>query len=310
MSAEANAEFEQRGGGIPKVNPRALAGITMPIHDTRIDSDFIDEDGRKKSVICNELFAPFDADYICMCRLQNLDDVRPMAAVVRSKKQGPFRRDEREALASVAPELSRALSLHARVQSASIELAIGTFGSFQEPALWIDALGRVTGGTDAGEALFDAPAVFRVDAGRLRSVDTCLDLALQDAIAKVCSRTLANAPGILRVPLRNTAGQIYRAELAQVPWSPWSISRHAAIIFIRRHQRALDSLTLIRAAFALTLAEAEVASDLTLGHSIREIAQMRDVSVETVRAQVKAVCAKLGVSRQAELMRIIWDLTY
>jgi DNA-binding CsgD family transcriptional regulator len=55
------------------------------------------------------------------------------------------------------------------------------------------------------------------------------------------------------------------------------------------------------AAYGLTSAEAKIALLLAEGNAIEEIAMSRDVAVGTVRAQIKAVFAKMGVSRQMEL---------
>ena len=62
--------------------------------------------------------------------------------------------------------------------------------------------------------------------------------------------------------------------------------------------------TLLRKAFDLSQAEAEVVRALSEGRSLAEIAQDRGRSIETVRAQVKAVLAKTGTRSQSELIRL------
>jgi pimeloyl-ACP methyl ester carboxylesterase/DNA-binding CsgD family transcriptional regulator len=61
---------------------------------------------------------------------------------------------------------------------------------------------------------------------------------------------------------------------------------------------------MLRSAFDLTPAEAEVMQALAEGHSIAEIAESRDRSVETIRAQLKAIMAKTETRSQTELVRL------
>ena len=57
--------------------------------------------------------------------------------------------------------------------------------------------------------------------------------------------------------------------------------------------------------FGLSSAEAAVAVRLASGDCPERIAQLREVSVVTVRNQLKSVAAKLGVRRQVELVSIV-----
>ena len=60
----------------------------------------------------------------------------------------------------------------------------------------------------------------------------------------------------------------------------------------------------LQLALGLTTAEAEVVRALAEGHSLREIADQSHRAVTTVRWHIKQVKAKLGVSRQVELVRL------
>ena len=53
--------------------------------------------------------------------------------------------------------------------------------------------------------------------------------------------------------------------------------------------------------FQLTRAEHRVALNLLDGQSAHQIAECSDVSIETVRSQIRALYAKMGVSRREEL---------
>ena len=62
--------------------------------------------------------------------------------------------------------------------------------------------------------------------------------------------------------------------------------------------------TFLASVFNLTVAESEVLRALSECHSVKEIAEMRGRSVDTVRAQLKSVMAKTETRSQAELIRL------
>lgn len=57
--------------------------------------------------------------------------------------------------------------------------------------------------------------------------------------------------------------------------------------------------------FALTHAEAEVAIQLANGLSLKDIANQKRASMETIRSQLKSIFGKLGVHRQQDLVRTL-----
>lgn len=66
--------------------------------------------------------------------------------------------------------------------------------------------------------------------------------------------------------------------------------------------------TTVQEAFGLTVAEVEIVRGVTLGLPLRDIAEARGRSVETVRTQVRSVLAKTETHSQAELVRVVLGL--
>ena len=64
-------------------------------------------------------------------------------------------------------------------------------------------------------------------------------------------------------------------------------------------------MEILSEAFSLTTAEAKVASFISAGLSPTEIADMLQVSRETVRNQIKAIFAKTGTHRQSRLVALV-----
>ncbi len=80
-----------------------------------------------------------------------------------------------------------------------------------------------------------------------------------------------------------------------------------SLVLVRMHREsAFSSLDVERliTAFRITRAEAEVLSSLCAGHSVKEIATLRNASVATIRKQVATLMVKMDCCRQAELVRL------
>jgi DNA-binding CsgD family transcriptional regulator/quercetin dioxygenase-like cupin family protein len=82
-----------------------------------------------------------------------------------------------------------------------------------------------------------------------------------------------------------------------------------ALVLLHDPEAALRPATeVLRQAFGLTVAEAAVAQALVEGAAPRQIAEQRQVSLNTVRTLVARVLGKTGTHRQADLVRLLLPL--
>ena len=65
---------------------------------------------------------------------------------------------------------------------------------------------------------------------------------------------------------------------------------------------------LVSSALGLSATESQVAVALAMGKTVSNIAQERGLRVSTVRFHVKGIHAKLGLSRQTDLIRLLLSL--
>jgi DNA-binding CsgD family transcriptional regulator len=70
-------------------------------------------------------------------------------------------------------------------------------------------------------------------------------------------------------------------------------------------QRGEPSEQTLSQLFGLTRAEAALATQLSRGLQLQDAADALNISPHTARTQLKAIFAKTGVSRQAELVRLL-----
>lgn len=66
--------------------------------------------------------------------------------------------------------------------------------------------------------------------------------------------------------------------------------------------------TIVQDAFGLTMAEVEIVRGIALGLPIKEIAETRGRSPETVRTQLRSILAKSETHSQVELVRVVFGL--
>jgi DNA-binding CsgD family transcriptional regulator len=126
---------------------------------------------------------------------------------------------------------------------------------------------------------------------------------LHAAIARAASAEGAEACALL---VRRTEGPPYEVSVASV--NKAGLGRHVVVLVTDRTARDPSLESRVRALYGLTQAEAEVAVRLTEGASVERLSTERGVAIGTVRTQIKSIAAKMGCSRQSELVANIGNL--
>jgi DNA-binding CsgD family transcriptional regulator len=181
-----------------------------------------------------------------------------------------------------------------------VALLVAALDSLGLAAFVCDGEARVQALTAAGESAL-AIGRMRLVKGRLAPPRRHDPMALQAAVAE------AAATG---------AGPVARVVVSRDPWEPAAVhvaevialeGREHPVLVVLHGARAYGAglEAVLTGAFGLTPAEAEVASGLAGGEPRAAIAARRGASLQTVRSQIKAVFAKLGVTRERELLALL-----
>jgi DNA-binding CsgD family transcriptional regulator len=155
-----------------------------------------------------------------------------------------------------------------------------------------------------------------IEGSRLRahaSADhQALSRLIDGAIALAAGKTTL-ACGTAVIARRNGASlKVSATSLSpEGPLAQLAASRRAvAALFIRDPDHDVASLPrILLASYALTAAETRLAIELLEGYSLAQTAERRAVSIETVRAQLKAIFSKTATCRQSELLMLLSHLT-
>ena len=169
------------------------------------------------------------------------------------------------------------------------------------PMLALDVDGFVQGQNAASETVHGE----RFGAS-LRELGFELDTVarIKAFLAKVGSGS--DLPPVL---LREDDAETGRLSLISLaPWQPGS-GRFLVLVKTIDFQWPEKLTGIVRDAFGLTLAEAEVMRLLAQGNIASEIAGLRNASVGTIRAQVRSIYEKTGTRNQTEFLRMALGLT-
>ena len=149
-----------------------------------------------------------------------------------------------------------------------------------------------------------------VEAGRLASWKIEADRALASAIERALRHDIRQPVAPVVLPRRG-GGRPLIAHVAPLAGRAHEVVRHVAAIVTLTDLEATgasSSEAMLQQAFDLTPAEARLAAQIATGRSLPDIARAEGGSHETLRSQLKAVFAKTGTARQAELAVLLAKL--
>jgi DNA-binding CsgD family transcriptional regulator len=256
----------------------------------------------------NDFLLRYGFRYAAGIRLLGDDSESAMLGFHRTAQQEPFTIEERHVLGVVFPHLSRALRLRRALHRASERAARrqAMLDRFHTAAFLVDVSGRVLERNVAAELLVGAGAGLLLRHGRLEARRHDEAAVLERLIRDAATAALRGGAGGGACRLSRRDGNSYAVMVtplaAETEGGPGVPTALVLVSDPDRHPSRPPEGSL-RAIYGLTVAEEALALALLDGRRLREIAELRRVSLETVRVQLKALFAKTGCDRQADLAR-------
>ncbi|WP_230558923.1 helix-turn-helix transcriptional regulator [Variovorax paradoxus] len=200
-------------------------------------------------------------------------------AVTHALRQGLARRDER-----------------AQLRLGGAESAFAAFG---EAVLLVTPAGTVLRASAGAQEFFGTSRSPRLRGQRLWHPDAQTQQALAAGL-----RLAAQSHQRVCLPIPGGSASHEHLELARA--AP-QLSLGDEVLVLARirlgRSQALPSIDSLCSAFGITPAEARVLAALIAGQSPKQHAGAQGVSVHTVRSQVGSLMAKMGCTRQVDLVR-------
>ena len=215
-------------------------------------------------------------------------------------------------VASIASHLPAAVRAQMALESGAI--LAGALEALAMAAFICDRAGTVLAMTPTAEALLATERDLCLKGDRLCVDSQAEAQALDDAIAAAAAadeqvqsptnRTIRVRGGHLK------KGPPLVLEVIPLPRREFEPEFAPRVLVVAKGMKVPVErrASVMQTAYALTAAETQIAMQLCAGDNPQAIATARGVTVGTVRTQIKTICAKLGVRRQAELVARLNDL--
>lgn len=289
----------------PLVELAARTPVGVWMNDWR---DAVDS-GYEQGEYYNEFMRRFDNHAVMANILVQQGSLVSTISVQRGVGQPKFGGEDERRLAPVMPHVQRAARLHFTVKRAGLEgqLAAAALDGIAVPVLIVDGQARALLMNRAAEQLCRRHPVLGIRQGRLAAADAP---SLEQAITHATAHGRTRASGVLlATPQPRDTLHLVVAPLAPNSTMASAWQRPLALVMaLGRGQPAPNLGPLLRSLFSLTAAETRVAWLVADGHTPAEVAERLQISLTTVRTQLKAVYFKTGVRRQAELSRLLGAL--
>lgn len=298
--------FAAVGGGDPRKNPRVNAGMHAPLLKVLSEADFMTPEEHRAHPHYREFALPWNIPYICLATLERGHDNLIGLAVVRTQEQGHIDSHQRRVFASIAPHVRAAVRTHAALQGQAETLLSGAMEALSIPAFICDRYGRVSRLSPSAECVIASSAGLLVKSGRLTAALAPDAKTLLDAIEQAARPLTVGAPLFKSVLIRTSERDAspLMLDVIGLPSREWELQPSARVLIAVRgtDQGRGRRAAILQTLYGMTAAEVDIALQLCAGTTPESIAANRDVSIGTVRAQIKALLAKAGMSRQIELV--------
>lgn len=231
---------------------------------------------------------------------------------VRLKEAEAIRVPLARLLDLLAPHISRAFELMRHLPGDQLAQDYRTTSELaSEPVFFVDKRGCAIYSNSNAQALRLGNRVMNFQKnGQLIFLDGTAHTAFESALKSVVEQKYRQLKGDFDV--RATDGTIYKATLA--PLRPRASGEPAVFdqifddlpvaLLLMRPPKTQNENSVIALKFGLTSTELALAHTIARGISPREAAELRGVSINTVRTQLKSIYSKTGLHRQTQLAAI------
>jgi DNA-binding CsgD family transcriptional regulator len=228
-----------------------------------------------------------------------------VAVVQFSRRKGVAKmsRADLAKLDAFRPHLARTALLAARWRLERLRAATEALDLVGLPAVVLDSLGRVIAANKPIEKL-SACVVWRSD-NRIAFIDRAANNLLINAVGAMKSPSTSAVRSFpVRLPARCEAMVAHLIPMTGGSRDFFDGGYGILIITPVSHSGPIDT-ALLQGLFDLTPCEARLASGIAEGLSLEQLAARYSVTRDTVRTQTKAVFAKTGTNRQAQLASLL-----
>jgi DNA-binding CsgD family transcriptional regulator/PAS domain-containing protein len=232
--------------------------------------------------------------------------------VFRHERDGVVDDDTRQRMALVAPHVRRAMLAGRLIDLKTAEAAMfaETLDGLSNGICLVDAEGRIVHANAACRAIIEPGDVLSVNSGRITARDAKIDRALREMLIASDANASAIAREAVALPLRAQDGTHYVVHVLPLTSGTRRLAALAELattaLFIRKASVESPSTPgVIADAYNLTPTELRVLLAIVEVGGVPEVAGSLGVAETTVKTHLGRLFEKTGVSRQADLVKIV-----
>lgn len=291
-------------------NPRFAVGLTVPPGEWAHCHEHIREEFVAENRFYQDFIIPYDMRYVSGVTMPiGGEGEITVFGLVRSHRQGPIERENFIWLQRVGEHFREARLAYERVRRMASQALVGNalVSSFPYPMWLLDSERYVFYANRAAEREQEEGKRVALRGACLALRNNKADRELAASVAQLYS---AGHKGVAIIDLRSTQSDppIWLHLQLLVPGEVLNAfgerPQILATLFDPHQVSSLDPFALA-GIFRFTPAEANVAARIAEGLTPEAISQECGTSVRTIRSQLSNVLAKLGVSRQADIVRVL-----
>ena len=286
-------DWVHHGGNDPKRNPLAARALSAPLLEEFSDADVIPCDERARHPLWDEFTNQHGLPHFGVCSIWRSADSQIVLTLSRTETQGAIPDSERTTFRRLAKRWHDAATFLRAIKTDGTKLLTGSLEGLSIAALVLDGFGRVVAMTEAAQTIVRAGKYLRLKHGRIEAVRPDEDAPLACA-ARRCVGSVREKGRMATLRLQGSRGSTITVRAWPLPRQN-DLAFGAAALLILEPDGWPGLIDL-----GLTAAEIEVAGAVMAGEPVRDIAQNRSATYETVRSQIKSIYSKAGVRSRAE----------
>ncbi len=286
--------------------------INLPLNQVVTLSDTITQDELRKSEYYKLFLKPMGIEQIAGIDWLASNGSRVSIRFTRDDVNKPFTQDDQELLELLIPHLEHAVSFSLEKQQLMSERQVyAQFISKRSIGIvTLDKQGEIVQLNNTAEQYINK------DDGLIRSRNHLLTSsnALNDSLKGFINDALEAKRNKQRIPInalsvpRSSGEMDYQLVIKPIPSNRHIESESAPclMIFLQDPEKNLEiSVRLLMNLYQLTLSEATIAILLSEGNTMDDVAEELDVKKNTVRAHLRSIFAKTGVTQQSMLVSLV-----
>ncbi len=260
----------------------------------------------EKSAFYNEWIRGMGDDtFFCMGTVMQTKWGQGIIGIHRGRTQSTFEEERVRSLTNDVVHLRRMLAMRGRLAGAErkANLSFNMLDTMGEAILAVTPSGCMIHANAAAEEILRRADAICIKGRSVVGRSPVSDRLFKQALAKASD---PSSPEATALAMPRSGGGRY--DLSFVATKVDGTFRY--VLITARDPAARDA-TLerrLRQLFSLSPVEAYLAVRLSEGATLSEVATERGVALGTVQAQAKAVMAKLGCNRQAEVVKVVTSL--